>query len=149
LLDAGAAGNAWAFSDQCTGGICYANNKYTPSGGPSFYNFSISEEYSFGDGSNWFEVWRVNDTFTFGSVTTPVTFGAAYLPHIFQAIDGNFGLAKGYYIALQCARYPNFVEDLYANGQISYPIVALYLVGSLVPPELPYLNSTLQAPRWC
>jgi hypothetical protein len=41
------------------------------------YNFSITDETAYAN-ENPFEEWRVNDTFTFGNISSIATFGAAY-----------------------------------------------------------------------
>jgi hypothetical protein len=53
---------------------------------------------TFGDGSDNFTTWRVNDTVGFGGVTTTATFGAAFQIHAGgETIDGNFGLTVSLY----------------------------------------------------
>jgi hypothetical protein len=95
VLDAGAGGSSWAVWDACTEGDCAGHNKYQPSNGHDFYNFSILDAPSFGAGTSHFESWRVNDTFQFGDTAgnpvTPVTFDAAYSLDGPEDVDGNFG----------------------------------------------------------
>jgi hypothetical protein len=92
LLDSGAAASAWVVWVGCTQDVCQGHNLYVPSTGSSFFNFSIIDNPAFGDGSDNFTTWRVNDTVGFGSVTTTATFGAAFHLHAGgEALDGNFG----------------------------------------------------------
>ncbi|KZT51842.1 acid protease [Calocera cornea HHB12733] len=138
LLDTGAP-DVWVMSVFCTQDACQGHNQYHPSA--SFVNLSIEDTESFGDGgpANTFESWRVNDTLTFGDITTPqTTFGAAVqIPTSGEGLDGNVGMAKVFYA--QCGNsgnYANFVETMFLQGIIKNPVLAFYQLDGTedVPP---------------
>lgn len=99
-------------------------------------NSSQTDETCYGDFSNCFWGWRVNDTMTFGSVTTTATWDALYSTSFPQTGDANMGLGKTYWFQSECNSYPNFVELAYAHGDIKAPVAAFYQVRRL-PKRLP------------
>jgi hypothetical protein len=128
MLDTGASG-AWTdwigCSDLQCGGVY---SRYVPSS--AMYNFTIEDATSYAAG-DMFSSWRVNDTVAWGNVTAVSTFGAAY--HMtnnsfYSNIDGNFGMAKSYFVAKECTVYPNFIEAAYLSGAIKNPVLALFQV---------------------
>jgi hypothetical protein len=73
----------------CTADVCANHNQYVPSTTGSFYNFSLEEGDTYGDSNTAFQTWRVNDTVGFGSVTSVLSFGAAFGLDGSQALDGK------------------------------------------------------------
>jgi hypothetical protein len=126
LMDTGASGS-WFVWSGCTDPLCSGHASYTPS--PTAYNFSIIDTQLYTDTAEEFDSWRMNDTLTYGNVSTPITFGAAFeLPNS-QSVDGNMGFAKTYFVGGPCAGfYTGFVEDAYLNGAIKNAVAAYYLV---------------------
>jgi hypothetical protein len=132
LMDTGAAGS-WFVWSGCTDPLCAGHASYTPS--PTAYNFSIVDTQLYTVNAEEFDSWRMNDTLTYGNVSTPITFGAAFeLPNS-QNVDGNMGFAKTYFVGGPCAGfYTGFVEDAYLNGAIKNAVAAYYLVRIIFKP---------------
>lgn len=118
----------------CTDPNCVGHNLYTPSS--SFFNSSLVDGIYYGDGSESFQSWRVNDTLAFGALTIQTTFGAAFAIGVYagvQDVDGNFGIAKSYWYGGKCSLYPNFIELAAINGQIKAPVISWYEVSDWAP----------------
>jgi hypothetical protein len=130
LMDSGASG-AWVVWSGCTDPLCAGHATYTPSS--KAFNFSyIDQEFYTEDGLE-FDSWRMNDTLTYGNVSIPVTFGAAFKLPDEETWDGNFGIAKSVFVGGACGpNYAGFVESAYLSGAINAPVLAYYTV-SLVP----------------
>lgn len=128
LLDAG-AGNGYVFWEGCTEDLCDGHNKYVPS--PALVNLTIIDELCFATGDDCIEGWRVNDTLTFGTVSTQATWAALFTTTVAQPADGNLGVAKGYWYGSACSTlhsFPGFIEQAFAHGDIKAPVVSLYFV---------------------
>jgi hypothetical protein len=126
FMDSG-AGGSWVVWSGCEDPSCAGHPAYTPS--PNAVNLSrIDQEYYTEDGIE-FDSWRMNDTMTFGNVSFPITFGAAFKLAGPAQTDGNIGVAKAYFIGEVCANaYPSFIESAYLNGAIKYPVLSYYMV---------------------
>lgn len=110
----------------CTEPECAGHNPYIPSS--AMVNTSQSDVICYGSGDNCFWGWRVNDTMTFGTVTTTASWDALYSSSFPQTGDANMGAGKTYWFQGQCNSYHSFTELAYANGDIKAPVAAFYQV---------------------
>lgn len=114
------------FWTGCTDPNCAGHNDYVPL--PSMVNLTDTDTECYGAGGDCLSGWRVNDTLTFGTVTTTATWDAVYYTSELQYGDANMGLSKSYWFRSQCVGYQGFVELAYAHGSIKAPVAAFYMV---------------------
>jgi hypothetical protein len=127
FMDSGASGS-WVIWSGCKDPNCAGHPVYTPSS--HAVNLSHIDQEFYTENSLEFDSWRMNDTMTFGNVSFPVTFGAAFKLAGPSTYDGNIGVAKAYFIGAACAAaYPGFVEAAYLSGVIKYPVLGYYMVS--------------------
>lgn len=131
LLDA-AANNAYTFWVGCTEALCESHNLYVPS--PALVNLTTVDELCFASGDDCIQGWRVNDTMTFGTVTTQATWDALFDTTQAQPADGNLGLAKSYWYGSRCPldSFTGWVEQAFAHGDINVPVMSLYAVRRIL-----------------
>lgn len=137
------SGGGFLIWEGCTEEACDGHAQYVPTS--SFYNYTITDGECFDDGC--IEGWRVNDTLTFGSITSTVTFDALFAG-LDGIDDGNVGLGKTYWFGGSCVGYQSFIEVAYWRGDIKSPTIALYVVRRILEPMVkPQAGTVLRRAR--